>query len=136
MPKKTGASTSSGQHPALPRTQPDQQETFEILDEEEAPTTGAADLNPPPNKGKKSRMTKVAMSHPSFMRKRGESVPEVQSIEELWVLLGLKLKELGEVGPDAMEQFSEDSPSKVARLEEKVREGEQGAERRGSAANR
>ncbi|VFQ96986.1 unnamed protein product [Cuscuta campestris] len=127
MPKKTCASTSSGQHLALPKTQPVQQETVEILDEEEAPTTGASDLNPPPNKGKKSRMKKVATSHPSFKRKRGESVPEVQSIEELWVLLGLRLKELCEVGPDAMERFSEDSPSKAARLEMKVREGEQRA---------
>ncbi|VFQ67076.1 unnamed protein product [Cuscuta campestris] len=103
----------------------DQQEIVEIIDEEETPQTGAAEVNHPSNKGKNVRVKKVATTHPAAKRKRGENVLIVQLVEELWVKLGLRMKELGEVGPDAMEEFSEGSPSQVSQLEEKLRKAEE-----------
>ncbi|VFQ83185.1 unnamed protein product [Cuscuta campestris] len=108
-----------------------QQETVEIHSEEETPQTGEATqtgkttANPPPNKGKgKTRTKKAATTHPSAKRKRGEDVPVTQLLEELWVKMGLKLKEMGEVGHDALEQLAEDSPSRSSLLEEKLKRAE------------
>ncbi|VFQ67409.1 unnamed protein product [Cuscuta campestris] len=40
-------------------------------------------------------------------------------MEELWVKMTLKLKEMGEVGPETLEKLAEDSPS--LQLEEKLK---------------
>ncbi|VFR03563.1 unnamed protein product [Cuscuta campestris] len=123
--KKTGASSSAGPRPSPPKTKSVQQETFEIIDEEETPQTGGATANPPPNKGKgKSRTKKVATTHPSAKRKRGENAPAAESLEELWVKMGLRLKEIGEVGPDALEEFSKGPPSPSSELDEKLKKAE------------
>ncbi|VFQ80945.1 unnamed protein product [Cuscuta campestris] len=121
IPKKTGASSSASPHNSSAKTVPVQQETVEIHSEEETPQTGEAaqtgrvPVNPPPNKGKRKTRTKeAATTHPAAKRKREEGVPVTQSLGELWVKMGLKLKEIGEVGPDALEQLAEDSPSRVA----------------------
>ncbi|VFQ64569.1 unnamed protein product [Cuscuta campestris] len=93
--KKTGGSSS-----AAPRTVPVQQEPVEINSEEETPPTGQAGrttVNPPLDKGKgKVRTKHAATTHPSAKRRRGESVPAIESLEELWVKMGRKLKKLEE----------------------------------------
>ncbi|VFQ78660.1 unnamed protein product [Cuscuta campestris] len=83
--------------------------------------------NPSLDKGKKPWVKKVATTHPSAKRKRGDSQLGSPSVEELWVQLGLRLKELGEVGPYVADQLNGGSPSRIARLEEKVTEGEKRA---------
>ncbi|VFQ60204.1 unnamed protein product [Cuscuta campestris] len=124
--KRTGGSSS-----AAPKTVPVQQEPVEIHSEEETPPTGGdaqaknAPVNPPLDKGKgKMRMKKAATTHPAAKRKRGESSLAEESLEELWVKLTLKLKEMGEVRPDALEQLTEDSSSRLAQLEEKLKRSE------------
>ncbi|VFQ95270.1 unnamed protein product [Cuscuta campestris] len=127
IPKKTGASSSAGPHTSSAKTVPVQQETVEIHSEEETPQIGEAiqtrktTTNPPHNKGKgKTRTKKAATTHPSAKRKREEDVPVTQSLEELCVKMGLKLKEMGEVGRDTLEELAEGSPSRSSLLEEKV----------------
>ncbi|VFQ88656.1 unnamed protein product [Cuscuta campestris] len=95
---RTGGSSS-----AAPKTVPVQQEPVEIHSEEETPPTGGdaqaknAPVNPPLDKGKgKMSMKKAATTHPASKRKREESSPAEESLEELWVKLTLKLKELEE----------------------------------------
>ncbi|VFQ80120.1 unnamed protein product [Cuscuta campestris] len=79
-------------------------------------------VNPSPNKGKgKTRTKQVATTHPAAKRKRGENVPVVESLEELWVKMGRWLKEMDKVGPDALEQLTDDSPSRSSQLEEKLK---------------
>ncbi|VFQ74450.1 unnamed protein product [Cuscuta campestris] len=121
--KKTGGSSS-----AAPRTVPVQQEPVEINSEEETPPTGRTGqagrttVNPPLDKGKgKVRTKHAATTHPSAKRRRGESVPATWSLEELWVKMGRKLKEMGEVGPETLEKLAEDSPSRSLQLEEKLK---------------
>ncbi|VFQ59874.1 unnamed protein product [Cuscuta campestris] len=118
--KKTGGSSS-----AAPRTVPVQQEPVEINSEEETPPTGHAGrttVNPPLDKGKGRVRTKhAATTHPSAKRRRGESVPATESLEELWVKMGRKLKEMGEVGPETLGKLSKDSPSRSLQLEEKLK---------------
>ncbi|VFQ60901.1 unnamed protein product [Cuscuta campestris] len=118
--KKTGGSSS-----AAPRTVPVQQEPVEINSEEETPPTGQAGrttVNPPLDKGKgKVRTKHAATTHPSAKRRRGESVPATESLEELWVKMGRKLKEMGEVGPETLGKLAEDSPSRSLQLEEKLK---------------
>ncbi|VFQ93635.1 unnamed protein product [Cuscuta campestris] len=65
--------------------------------------------------------------HPSVGEEEGggEDVPVTPSLEELWVKMGLKLKKIGEVGSDALEQLSEGSPSRSSKLKEKLREAEE-----------
>ncbi|VFQ96123.1 unnamed protein product [Cuscuta campestris] len=94
--KKTGASYSAGPLTSSAKTVLVQQETVEIIDEEETPQTGKVPMNPPPNKGK-TRTKKVATSHPNAKKRRGESGPAIESLGELWVKMGLKLKELDEM---------------------------------------
>ncbi|VFR01736.1 unnamed protein product [Cuscuta campestris] len=96
MPKTTGGSSSSA-----PKTVPVQKETIEVHSEEEAPLTGGsaqtgkAPVNPSPNKGKgKKRVKHAATTHPSVKKRRGENPPAEESLEELWVKLTLKLKEV------------------------------------------
>ncbi|VFQ76982.1 unnamed protein product [Cuscuta campestris] len=107
------------------------QETIEIIDEEETPKSRGATqtrkvpVNPPLNKGKgKTRAKQAGTTHPSTKRKRGENVPAAGSLEKLWVKMGLKLKEMGEVGPDALEQLAGDSPPQSLQLEEKLKRAE------------
>ncbi|VFQ67533.1 unnamed protein product [Cuscuta campestris] len=128
IPKKTGASSSAGPCTSSTKTVPVQQETVEIVDEEEVPQTeeaaqpGKVLVNPPPHKGKgKTRTKQAATTHPTAKRKMGESASVVESLEELWVKMGRRLKEISEVGPDALEQLSEDSPSRSSQLEEKLK---------------
>ncbi|VFQ95928.1 unnamed protein product [Cuscuta campestris] len=113
--KKTGGSSS-----AAPKTVPVQQEPVEIHSEEETPPTGRTGqagkttVNPPLDKGKgKVRTKHAATTHPSAKRKRGENVPATESLEELWVKMGRKLKEMGEVGPETLERLAGDSPSRA-----------------------
>ncbi|VFQ83507.1 unnamed protein product [Cuscuta campestris] len=96
MPKTTGGSSSSA-----PKTVPVQKETVEVHSEEEAPLTGGgaqtgkAPVNPSPNKVKgKKRVKHAATTHPSVKKRRGENPPAEESLEELWVKLTLKLKEV------------------------------------------
>ncbi|VFQ99528.1 unnamed protein product [Cuscuta campestris] len=118
--KKTGGSSS-----AAPRTVPVQQEPVEINSEEETSPTGQAGrttVNPPLDKGKgKVRTKHAATTHPSAKRRRGESFPATESLEELWVKMGRKLKEMGEVGPETLGKLAEDSPSRSLQLEEKLK---------------
>ncbi|VFQ86995.1 unnamed protein product [Cuscuta campestris] len=88
--KKTGGSSS-----AAPRTVPVQLEPVEINSEEETSPTGRTTVNPPLDKGKgKVRTKHAATTHPSAKRRRGENVPASESLEELWVKMGQKLKEV------------------------------------------
>ncbi|VFQ86997.1 unnamed protein product [Cuscuta campestris] len=115
--KKTGGSSS-----AAPRTVPVQLEPVEINSEEETPPTGRTTVNPPLDKGKgKVRTKHAATTHPSAKRRRGENVPASESLEELWVKMGQKLKEMGEVGPETLERLVEDSPPRSLQLEEKLK---------------
>ncbi|VFR02910.1 unnamed protein product [Cuscuta campestris] len=95
IPKKTGGSSS-----AAPKTVPVQQEPVEIHSDEGSPPTrktgqtGRTTANPPLDKGKgKVRTKHAATTHPSAKRRRGENAPALESIEELWVKMGRKLKE-------------------------------------------
>ncbi|VFQ64685.1 unnamed protein product [Cuscuta campestris] len=45
-------------------------------------------------------------------------------MEELWVKMTLKLKEMGEVCPETLEKLADDTPSRSAQLEEKLRRAE------------
>ncbi|VFQ86039.1 unnamed protein product [Cuscuta campestris] len=126
MPKTTGGSSSTAA-----KTGPGQPETVEIHDEEETPQAGGADqsgkapVNPSPNKGKgKKRVKHVATAHPSSKKRRGEHSPVKESMEELWVKVTLKLKEMGEVGSEALEHLTGDSSSRLAQLEEKLKRSE------------
>ncbi|VFQ91523.1 unnamed protein product [Cuscuta campestris] len=101
IPKKTGASSSAGPHTSSVRTVPVRHETVEIHSEEETPQTGEAtqtgktEANPPPNKGEgKTRTKKAATSHPAAKKRKGENAPAIESLEELWVKMGQKLKEV------------------------------------------
>ncbi|VFQ81498.1 unnamed protein product [Cuscuta campestris] len=86
---------------------------------------GKDPVNPSPSKGKgKKRVKHAATTHPSVKKKRGENAPAEESLEELWVKLTLKLKEMGEVRSDALEQLTEDSSSRLAQLEEKLKRSE------------
>ncbi|VFQ71626.1 unnamed protein product [Cuscuta campestris] len=125
MPKTTGGSSS-----AAATNKPVQPETVVINDEEDPQTggmgqTGNAPVNPSPNKGKgKMRTKKTATTHPAAKRKRGESSPVGESMEELWVKMTLKLKEMGEVGPDTLEQLAGDPSSRLSQLEEQLKRSE------------
>ncbi|VFQ81449.1 unnamed protein product [Cuscuta campestris] len=126
MPKTTGGSSS-----AAAKNKPVQPETVVIHDNEEDPQTGGIDpsedapVNASPNKGKgKKRVKHAATTHPSSKKRRGEHSPVKESMEELWVKMTLKLKEMGEVGPEILEQLTEDSPSRSAQLEEKLKRTE------------
>ncbi|VFQ79722.1 unnamed protein product [Cuscuta campestris] len=106
IPNTTGGSSS-----AAPKTGPGQPETVEIHDEEETPQTGGLDqsgkapANPSPSKGKgKKRVKQAATTHPSSKKRREEPSPVRESMEELWVKMTLKLKEMGEVGPGTLEK--------------------------------
>ncbi|VFQ62400.1 unnamed protein product [Cuscuta campestris] len=121
--KKTGGSSS-----AAPRTVPVQQEPVEIHSNEGSPLTGKTGqtgrttANPPLDKGKGTVRTKhAATTHPSAERRRGENAPALESLEELWVKMGRKLKEMGEVGPETLERLDEDSPSWSLQLEERLK---------------
>ncbi|VFQ77912.1 unnamed protein product [Cuscuta campestris] len=123
MPKTTGGSSSSA-----PKTAPFQEETIEVHSEDEAnptggvPQTGKAPANPSPNKGKgKKRVKHAATTHPSAKKRRGEHSPVKESMEELWVKMTLKLKEMGQVCPETLEKLAEDSPSRSLQLEEKLK---------------
>ncbi|VFQ66994.1 unnamed protein product [Cuscuta campestris] len=129
MPKTTGGSSAAG--PRTSETKPVQKETIEVHSEEETPETGGVSqtgkepANSPPNKGKgKKRVKHTATTHPSVKRRRGENAPAEESLEELWVKLTLKLKEMGEVRPDALEQLTKDSSSRLAQLEERLKRSE------------
>ncbi|VFQ92839.1 unnamed protein product [Cuscuta campestris] len=103
-------------------------ETIEVHSEEDTPPTGGASPagrgpeNPTLHKGKwKMRMKKVATTHPAAKRRRGETSPAGESMEELWVKMTLKLKEMGEVGPETLEKLAGDSPSRSFQMEEKLK---------------
>ncbi|VFQ61182.1 unnamed protein product [Cuscuta campestris] len=115
--KKTGGSSS-----AAPKTVSVQQEPVEIHSDEGSPPTGRTTANPPLDKGKgKVRTKHAATTHPSAKRRRGENAPASESLEELWVKMGRKLKEMGEVGLETLERLAEDSPSRSLQLEEKLK---------------
>ncbi|VFR01695.1 unnamed protein product [Cuscuta campestris] len=127
MPKTAGGSSSAA-GPHTSATVPVQKEPIEIHSEEEAPETGGVSqtgrepANSPLNKGKgKKRVKHAATNHPSAKKKRGENIPAEELLEELWVKLTLKLKGMGEVRPDVLEQLTEDSSSRLAQLEEKLK---------------
>ncbi|VFQ64855.1 unnamed protein product [Cuscuta campestris] len=127
MPKTAGGSSSAA-GPHTSATVPVQKEPIEIHSKEEAPETGGVSqtgrepANSPLNKGKgKKRVKHAATNHPSAKKKRGENIPAEESLEELWVKLTLKLKGMGEVRPDVLEQLTEDSSSRLAQLEEKLK---------------
>ncbi|VFQ60514.1 unnamed protein product [Cuscuta campestris] len=123
----------AGQRSSQPATSskhiPVQSKTMKIEDEEGAQPSREAERNPSPNKAKtqparRQRVKKVATTHPSLKRQRGESQPGSLSVEDLWIQLGLKLKALGKLGPKVADRFRACSPSKVAQLEEKLREAQ------------
>ncbi|VFQ83385.1 unnamed protein product [Cuscuta campestris] len=123
MPKTTSGSSSAATNTGL-----GQPEIVEIHDEEETPQTGGADqsgkapVNPSPNKGKgKKRVKHVATAHPSSKKRRGEHSPVKESMEELWVKVTLKLREMGEVTPETLENLALDSSSRSLQLEEKLK---------------
>ncbi|VFQ65251.1 unnamed protein product [Cuscuta campestris] len=126
MPKTTAGSSS-----AAATNKPVQPETVVIHDEEEDLQTGGRDrsgnepVNPSPNKEKgKKRVKHTASTHPSSKKRRGGHSPVKESMEELWVKVTLKLKEMGEVGSEALEQLNGDSSSRLAQLEEKLKRSE------------
>ncbi|VFQ80892.1 unnamed protein product [Cuscuta campestris] len=126
IPKTTSGSSAAGPHTS--KTTPVQKETIKVHSEEETPQTGGvaqtgkAPVNPSPNKGKgKMRTKKTATTHPSAKKRRGENSPIGESMEEVWVKMTLKLKEMGEVGPETLERLAEDSPSRSLQLEEKLK---------------
>ncbi|VFR02686.1 unnamed protein product [Cuscuta campestris] len=93
-------------------------ETVEILDKDEPQDNRS--------KGKEKektgrRMKKVATTHPSYAKKRARSDPEPagQTIEEAFIILGLRLKE---IGSHTVDRLGMGSPSEVDRLKREKEE--------------
>ncbi|VFQ66007.1 unnamed protein product [Cuscuta campestris] len=142
IPEDKPAGETGGSQTNTARTFPVNPETVEILDEEEPQEDRS--------KGKEKekagrRVKKVATTHPSYAKKRARSDPEPagQTIEEAFVNLGLRLKEVssaailvliplryysiltgllfplvqaGEIGPLTADRLGLGSPSEFARL--------------------
>ncbi|VFQ68936.1 unnamed protein product [Cuscuta campestris] len=96
IPDDQPAGETGGSQANPGRTFPVHQETVEILDEDEPQDNRS--------KGKEKekpgrRMKKVATTHPSYTKKRAKSDPEPagQTIEEAFINLGLRLKEVSPV---------------------------------------
>ncbi|VFR03141.1 unnamed protein product [Cuscuta campestris] len=95
------------------KTFPVNQETVEILDEDKPPDYRS--------KGKEKEKTgrrtkKVATNHPSAMNKRQRTDPGAahQTMEEAYINLGLRLREVGEIGPITADRLGMDSPTEMA----------------------
>ncbi|VFQ95948.1 unnamed protein product [Cuscuta campestris] len=142
IPDDQPAGETGGSQTNTARTFPVNPETVEILDEEEPQD----DRSKGKEKEKTGRRTKnVATTHPSYAKKRARSDPEPagQTIEEAFVNLGLRLKEVssaaipvliplllfenltglifpfvqaGEIGPLTADRLGLGSPSEFARL--------------------
>ncbi|VFQ59838.1 unnamed protein product [Cuscuta campestris] len=148
IPEDQPAGETGGSQTNTARTFPVNPETVEILDEEEPQEDRS--------KGKEKekagrRVKKVATTHPSYAKKRARSDPEPagQTIEEAFVNLGLRLKEVssaaipvwipfryysiltgllfpfvqaGEIGPLTADRLGLGSPSEFARLKKEKEE--------------
>ncbi|VFQ70528.1 unnamed protein product [Cuscuta campestris] len=148
IPEDQPAGETGGSQTNTARTFPVNPETVEILDEEEPQEDRS--------KGKEKekagrRVKKVATTHPSYAKKRARSDPEPagQTIEEAFVNLGLRLKEVsstaipvliplryysiltgllfplvqaGEIGPLTADRLGLGSPSEFSRLKKEKEE--------------
>ncbi|VFQ78852.1 unnamed protein product [Cuscuta campestris] len=148
IPDDQPAGETGGSQANPARTFPVNPEAVEILDEDEPQEDRS--------KGKEKekagrRVKKVATTHPSYAKKRARSDPESagQTIEEAFVNLGLRLKEVnsaaipvliplryysiltgllfplvqaGEIGPLTADRLSLSSPSEFARLKKEKEE--------------
>ncbi|VFQ79192.1 unnamed protein product [Cuscuta campestris] len=121
IPDDQPAGDTGGSQANPARTFPVHQETVEILDEDE-PQDNLS-------KGKENEKTgrrtkKVATNHPSAMnkRQRTDSGAAYQTVEEAYIILGLRMREVGEIGPITADRLGMDSPTEVARLKKKNEE--------------
>ncbi|VFQ72337.1 unnamed protein product [Cuscuta campestris] len=148
IPEDQPAGETGGPQANPARTFPVNPETVEILDEDEPQDNRS--------KGKEKekagrRVKKVATTHPSYAKKRARSDPEPagQTIEEAFVNLGLRLKEVssaaipvmilcrcypiltglllpfvqaGEIGPSTADRLGLGSPSEFSRLKKEKEE--------------
>ncbi|VFQ65962.1 unnamed protein product [Cuscuta campestris] len=95
------------------------QETVEIHDEDEPQDDRSKGKSPPKTKEKTSRRTKkVATTHHSFSKKRQwvDSDTASPSVKEAFINLGLRLREVGEIGPLTVDQLGMSFPFEVAQL--------------------
>ncbi|VFQ82115.1 unnamed protein product [Cuscuta campestris] len=121
IPDNQPAGDTGGSQANPAKTFPVHQETVEILDEDEPEDNRS--------KGKEKEKTgrrtkKVATNHPSAMNKRQRTDPCAahQTVEEAYINLGLRLREVGEIGPITADRLGMDSPTEVARLKKKNEE--------------
>ncbi|VFQ97956.1 unnamed protein product [Cuscuta campestris] len=121
IPDDQPAGDTGGSQANHARTFPVHQETVEILDEDEPQDNRSKGRE----KEKTGRRTKkVATNHPSAMnkRQRTDSGAAYQTVEEAYINLGLRLREVGEIGPVTTDRLGMDPPTEVARLKKKNEE--------------
>ncbi|VFQ64902.1 unnamed protein product [Cuscuta campestris] len=121
IPDDQPAGETGGSQANPTKTFPVNQETVEILDEDEPQDNRS--------KGKEKEKTgrrtkKVATNHPSTMNKRQRIDPGAahQTVEEAYINLGLRLREVGEIGAITADRLGMDSPTEVARLKKRNEE--------------
>ncbi|VFQ77368.1 unnamed protein product [Cuscuta campestris] len=121
IPDDQPAGDTGGSQANPAKTFPVHQETVEILDEDEPQDNRSKGRE----KEKTGRRTKkVATNHPSAMnkRQRTDSGAAYQTVEEAYINLGLRLREVGEIGPVTADRLGMDSPTEVALLKSQTDE--------------
>ncbi|VFR00543.1 unnamed protein product [Cuscuta campestris] len=121
IPDDQPAGETGGSQANPSKTFPVHQETVEILDEDEPQDNRSKGKE----KDKTGRRTKkVATTHPSYAKKRArsDSEPAGQTVEEAFVNLGLRLREVGEIGPLTADRLGFGSSSELARLKKEKEE--------------
>ncbi|VFQ98603.1 unnamed protein product [Cuscuta campestris] len=119
IPDDQPAGETGGSQANPAKTFPVNQETVEIFDEDEPQD------NRSKGKEKAGRRTKkVATTHPSIgkKRQRADSDTGSQSVKEAFINLGLRLMEVGEIGPLTADRLGLGSPSEFARLKKEKEE--------------
>ncbi|VFQ71168.1 unnamed protein product [Cuscuta campestris] len=119
IPDDQPAGEAGGSKAGTAKTFTVQQETVEVHDLDEPEDDRL--------KGKEKigrRIKKVATTHPSFAKKRQRADSDMgsQTIEEAFVNLGLRLREVGEIGPLTANRLGLGSPSELARLKKEKEE--------------
>ncbi|VFQ98544.1 unnamed protein product [Cuscuta campestris] len=121
IPDDQPAGEARGSQAGTAKTFTVQQETVEVHDLDEPEDDRSK------GKGKEKidwRIKKVATTHPSFAKKRqrADSDTGSQTIEEAFVNLGLRLREVKEIGPITADRLGLGSPSELARLKKEKEE--------------
>ncbi|VFQ72897.1 unnamed protein product [Cuscuta campestris] len=121
IPDDQPAGEAGGSQAGTAKTFTVEQETVEVHDLDEPEDDRSKE------KGKEKIgqwIKKVATTHPSFAKKRQRADSDMgsQTIEEAFVNLGLRLREVGEIGPLTADRLGLGSPLELARLKKEKEE--------------